>query len=151
MKYSFWTFIWETFELLHKFTGKRWQTPIEWIWPEFGPWLFSKMLISDVKSNIKIKVVTIDEGKKIIEGMNMNKVEREESGLCLDSLYSRLHQREIRNASFHKMVAEGISVPEMVINKDDELLATVRKNIDDRHAKLKKEAEVIYDESSIQN
>lgn len=44
MKYNFWVFVWETFELLFKFTGLRWQVPIEYFKPDFGPWLFGKMI-----------------------------------------------------------------------------------------------------------
>lgn len=44
MKYNIYVFIWDTFELLYSVTGLRWQRPIEYFYPEFGPWLFGKMI-----------------------------------------------------------------------------------------------------------
>ena len=52
MKYSIWAFIWDTTEIVYKFTGCRIQTPIEIFFPNFSPWLFGKMI--GVKG-IKIK------------------------------------------------------------------------------------------------
>lgn len=43
-KYNIWVFIWETFEILYKITGLRWQVPIEYFYPDFCPWLFGKMI-----------------------------------------------------------------------------------------------------------
>lgn len=44
MRYNVYAFIWDTFEILYKITGLRWQAPIELVFPEFGPWLFGKMI-----------------------------------------------------------------------------------------------------------
>jgi len=42
-KFNVYLFIWETFEILYRLTGLRWQTPIEFFYPNLGPWLFGKM------------------------------------------------------------------------------------------------------------
>lgn len=44
MKYSIWMFIWDTLEIVYKYTRLRIQAPIELIFPDFGPWLFGKMI-----------------------------------------------------------------------------------------------------------
>lgn len=49
MKYNVWCFIWDTFEFLYRFTGLNWQRPIEYFYPDFGPWLFGKMIGSKGK------------------------------------------------------------------------------------------------------
>jgi len=44
VKYSIWEFIWDTTEIVYKYTGIRIQAPIEWFFPNFGPWLLGKMI-----------------------------------------------------------------------------------------------------------
>lgn len=54
MKYNIWTFIWETTEIVYKYTGLRIQAPIEYFFPDFGPWLFGKMVgVKGVRINEK--------------------------------------------------------------------------------------------------
>jgi len=42
-KFNIWLFIWETFDLLYKFTGLRWQTPIEFFYPNLCSFLWEKI------------------------------------------------------------------------------------------------------------
>jgi hypothetical protein len=42
-RYNVYLFVWETFEVLYEYTGIRWNAPIEYVWPDFSPWLWSKM------------------------------------------------------------------------------------------------------------
>ena len=44
MKYNIWVFIWDTTEIVYKYTRIRIQAPIELFFPDFGPWLFGKMM-----------------------------------------------------------------------------------------------------------
>jgi len=55
MKYNIWVFIWDTTEIVHKYTGIDIAAPIEYFYPNFSPWLFGKM--------IGIKGVKIKENK----------------------------------------------------------------------------------------
>lgn len=41
---NIWGVIWDFTEWFYSLTGLRIQAPIEWFWPEFGPWLFGKMI-----------------------------------------------------------------------------------------------------------
>lgn len=43
LQVKFWLFIWELFEDLYKFTGLRWQAPIEYFYPDFCQWMFEKI------------------------------------------------------------------------------------------------------------
>lgn len=38
-----------TFKILYRWTGLRWQAPIEFFFPTFGPWLFRKVIGFDGK------------------------------------------------------------------------------------------------------
>jgi hypothetical protein len=40
----FYAFIWNFCEDFYHMTGLRAQAPIEFFFPDFGPWLFSKMI-----------------------------------------------------------------------------------------------------------
>lgn len=42
--YNFWVFVWDTFEILYDLTGLRWQTPIEYFFPNFGRYIFGKII-----------------------------------------------------------------------------------------------------------
>lgn len=44
MKYNIWVFIFDSFDIFYRLTNRRLQTPIEYIFPDFCPWLFSKMI-----------------------------------------------------------------------------------------------------------
>jgi len=44
MRYNFWVFLWDSFDLFYMVTGLRAQSPIEIFFPEFGHWLFGKMI-----------------------------------------------------------------------------------------------------------
>jgi hypothetical protein len=40
----FWKEVWIFTENFYKWTGLRIQSPIEWVFPDFSPWLFGKMI-----------------------------------------------------------------------------------------------------------
>ena len=42
--FNVWVFIWESLDLFYSITGLRLQKPIEYFYPNFGPWLFSKIM-----------------------------------------------------------------------------------------------------------
>jgi hypothetical protein len=39
-----WKFIWNFCDEFYALTGLRIQAPVEWVFPDFGPWLFGKMI-----------------------------------------------------------------------------------------------------------
>ncbi len=41
---KFWVFMWGFFDDLYKFTGLRWQVPIEYFFPHFCQWMFEQMM-----------------------------------------------------------------------------------------------------------
>lgn len=44
MKYNIYAFIWDSLEILYKYTKLRPQALIEVFYPDFAPWLFGKMI-----------------------------------------------------------------------------------------------------------
>jgi hypothetical protein len=52
MKFNVWMIVWETTEIVYKYTRIRIQAPVEYFYPDFGPWLFGKMIGT---TGIKIK------------------------------------------------------------------------------------------------
>lgn len=55
MKYNIYAFVWDSLEIIYKYTRLRPQVIVEYFYPEFGPWLFGKMI--GVKGVKGVKVV----------------------------------------------------------------------------------------------
>jgi hypothetical protein len=74
---------------------------------------------------------------KFLKGL-FKKKQKPEQEIPLDALYFRLHIRENRMA---RWAVFGTDAPEVVVQADRVLIAKVKKEIEERHAKIKLQAD----------